>query len=58
MDKSTGSINSTTKLPLSIGAVNQGSKHEKYFNGSIDEPQIFNSALTAGEIKLLYNKTP
>ncbi len=57
-DKSTGSINSTTKLPLSIGAVNQGSKHEKYFNGSIDEPQIFNSALTAGEIKLLYNKTP
>ena len=57
LDKSTGKINTTAKIPLSIGAVNQVKQHEKLFAGSIDEPRVYNTALTASQAKFLYAST-
>jgi len=57
-DNSTASINQASKLSVSIGAVNQGTKHEKPWQGEIDEPRIYSAALSAGQIKLLYTSIP
>jgi hypothetical protein len=52
-DSYTGSITSTT-APLVIGRLYQGSSSYS-FTGTIDEPMIFNRALSAEEVIALYN---
>lgn len=49
-------INTSSKN-LYIGA-NNDSTPEKYFYGDIDEARIYNRALSAGEVKDLYNWAP
>jgi len=53
-DKS-GTVNSSAKIV--IGKIDN-SGDPRYFKGLIDDVQIFNSALTAGQIKLLYDNAP
>ena len=44
-----------TENPLPYVSVGSNSQEESSFNGAIDEFAIFNKALTADEIKMLYN---
>ena len=54
----TGSLSEsiiTSSVPLSIGGKEYGSTIKRYFDGLIDEVEIFNRALTAAEIKSIYD---
>jgi len=41
--------------PVWIGRTNETAQTSRYFNGQIDEAQIYNRALTASEIAAIYN---
>jgi hypothetical protein len=45
----------TTTEPLLIGAGDLGSDTRDFFNGKIDEVELFNRALTASDIQTIYN---
>jgi hypothetical protein len=42
-------------IPLEFGRISTLNDVNDYFNGLIDDVRIFNYALTAAQIKLLYN---
>ncbi|MBD3312143.1 DUF2341 domain-containing protein, partial [archaeon] len=45
----------SSSTPLLIGARGDGTTRDLYFNGVIDEPVVYNKALTADEIDYLYD---
>ena len=54
----TGSLSESiisSSLPLSIGGKEYGSTVRRYFDGLIDEVELFNRALSAAEIKAIYD---
>jgi len=50
-----GKLFSDQDIPMAIGV---GGRSENYFNGKIDQAQIYGRALTPSEIKQLYNPSP
>ena len=57
-DSFTGTPGDTSGLPMAIGALRSDSPSSKFifhFGGVIDEVEIFNRALSAAEIRAIYN---
>ena len=42
-------------MDTTMGAIGQSGLNDRYFQGKIDDVRVYNRALSAGEVKQLYN---
>jgi len=57
-DTLTGTINASKLMPLTIGANAYTNTFKHFFKGDLDDVRVYDSALSAGQVKLLFNSAP